>query len=404
MLKIIIILMFILMKGFEFTVERVNHICQGKELPENVKDVYDADEYDKWRNYENDSEKFSIISELVSIAFSLILLVTNAYAWMFRMLPGFNEYIQSLIVILVLSVMTTIISVPFKYYDTFVIEEKYGMNKTTGTTFWLDILKEFIISIIIVFLFTAIVMFLFDTFGNTAIILATVVMLVISLVLALIIIPLMRIFNKFTPLEDGELKDKLIGLCEKYGLKVKKIVVKDASRRTTKSNAFCTGLGKFKTISLDDNLVNNFEDDEIVAVFAHEFAHARYKHIIKSLPFSLFRTLITFAVLGLLLNYSGLCTAFGFDGVNYFFALQLLSIISWPLTKLLDIVSNYISRKHEYQADAFAAKEGYGDKLIAALKRLSKEALSDINPHPVKVVLDYSHPTLSQRITAIEGK
>lgn len=404
MLKIIIILMFILMKGFEFTVERVNHICQGKELPENVKDVYDADEYDKWRNYENDSEKFSIISELVSIAFSLILLVTNAYAWMFRMLPGFNEYIQSLIVILALSVMTTIISVPFKYYDTFVIEEKYGMNKTTRTTFWLDVLKEFIISIIIVFLFTAIVMFLFDTFGNTAIILATVVMLVISLVLALIIIPLMRIFNKFTPLEDGELKDKLIGLCEKYGLKVKKIVVKDASRRTTKFNAFCTGLGKFKTISLDDNLVNNFEDDEIVAVFAHEFAHARYKHIIKSLPFSLFRTLITFAVLGLLLNYSGLCMAFGFDGVNYFFALQLLSIISWPLTKLLDIVSNYISRKHEYQADAFAAKEGYGDKLIAALKRLSKEALSDINPHPVKVVLDYSHPTLSQRITAIEGK
>lgn len=212
MLKIIIILMFILMKGFEFTVERVNHICQGKELPENVKDVYDADEYDKWRNYENDSEKFSIISELVSIAFSLILLVTNAYAWMFRMLPGFNEYIQSLIVILALSVMTTIISVPFKYYDTFVIEEKYGMNKTTRTTFWLDVLKEFIISIIIVFLFTAIVMFLFDTFGNTAIILATVVMLVISLVLALIIIPLMRIFNKFTPLEDGELKDKLIGL------------------------------------------------------------------------------------------------------------------------------------------------------------------------------------------------
>ncbi len=402
MIKTVLIIMFILMKGFDFVLERINHSYLDRELPENVRDVYNKEEYDKWTSYENDSERFDIISEVVSIVLLLFLLLSNAYAWMFGILTGMNEYLQSLIVITALTALMVIVGIPFKYYDTFVIEEKYGLNKTAILTFWIDELKDFIVSIIILFLFTGLVMFLFESFGNAAIVLATVVMFVISLVLALIIVPLMRIYNKFDPLEEGELRQKLIGLCEKYGLRVKKIVVKDASRRTTKSNAFCTGLGKFKTISLDDNLVNNFEDNEIMAVFAHEFAHARYRHVIKSIPFSLFRTLIIFAALGFILNTPALCMAFGFEGVNYFFSLQILSIITWPLSKLLDIVSNHISRKHEYQADAFAAEEGYGAMLISALKRLSKEALSDINPHPVKVLLDYSHPTLSQRIEAIE--
>ena len=157
-----------------------------------------------------------------------------------------------------------------------------------------------------------------------------------------------------------------------------------------------------KTISLDDNLINNYEDDEILAIFAHEFAHAKYKHVLKGLPFTIVRMLFLFAAMGIVLNYPVLYTEFGFDGVNYFWAQTLLTCITWPLSKGLDVVSHYLSRRHEYQADAFAAREGYGEKLISALKRLEKEGLSDINPHPAKVILDYSHPTLSQRIAAIE--
>lgn len=235
-----------------------------------------------------------------------------------------------------------------------------------------------------------------------AILWSTLAVLAIIVVVMLIIVPLMRIFNKFDPLEEGELKDKLLALCDKYGIRVRKIVVKDASRRTTTSNAFCTGIGNRKTISLDDNLINSYSTDEITAVFAHEFAHAKYRHTIKSLPFSLLSIVVLFTSLAIVLNITDIYTAFGFEDVNFYFATLISGVIIWPLSEVMDIIGNHLSRKHEYQADAIAAKEGYGPDLISALKRLNKESLSGINPHPAMVVLSYSHPTLSQRIDAIE--
>lgn len=254
-------------------------------------------------------------------------------------------YLQYLFTLAVFTVISKIVSVPFDHYDTFVIEEKYGMNKTTKKTFVLDVIKEAVLSLIVSYGLLMLIMFLF---------------------------------------------------------KVKKICVKDASRRTTKANAFCTGLTKKKTISLDDNLVNDYTTDQIIAVFAHEFAHARYNHQIKTLPFAFLRTVISVAALGILVNFSEPFTAFGFSDVNYYFAFLLISLISWPVSTVFDLISNHISRKHEYQADGFAAQEGYGTALIEALKKLSKDSLTDLNPHPVVVRMLYSHPTLSQRIDAIE--
>ncbi|SFU71702.1 M48 family metallopeptidase [Butyrivibrio sp. M55] len=403
MLKTIILISFFLNKGFDAVIRYLNDKHQKGELPENVRDVYDEKEYANWKNYKAESGKLYTVWNIADIVFLAILLISNAYAWGFKVLEGCNVYVQYLIFIFVLTVLSELIDMPFKYYDTFVIEEKYGLNKSTKKTFFADIIKNILVGGIMSFLIIALTMFIFEAFGNMAILVGTVAMMVIMLVLNLIIVPLMRIYNKFTPLEDGELKSKLLTLCEKYGMRVRKIVVRDASRRTTTSNAFCAGFGKLKTISLDDNLVNNFTDDEIVAVFAHEFAHAKYKHTVKSLPFSMVRILLVFIALWIVLNIPGFYTAFGFDGINYFFAEILVTFITWPVSNGLNIISNYLSRRHEYQADAFAAKEGYGHDLVSSLKRLHKEALSDINPHPVKVVLDYSHPTLSQRITAIEG-
>ena len=403
MLKTIILISFFLNKGFDAVIRYLNDKHQKGELPENVRDVYDEKEYANWKNYKAESGKLYTIWNIADIVFLAILLISNAYAWGFKALEGCNVYVQYLIFIFVLTVLSEIIDMPFKYYDTFVIEEKYGLNKSTKKTFFADIIKNILVGGIMSFLIIALTMFIFEAFGNMAILVGTVAMMVIMLVLNLIIVPLMRIYNKFTPLEDGELKSKLLTLCEKYGMRVRKIVVRDASRRTTTSNAFCAGFGKLKTISLDDNLVNNFTDDEIVAVFAHEFAHAKYKHALKSLPFSMVRVLLIFVTMWIVLNVPEFYTAFGFDGINYFFAQMLITLVTWPVSYGLDTVSAYLSRKHEYQADAFAAKEGYGQNLIASLKRLHKEALSDINPHPLKVLLQYSHPTLSQRITAIEN-
>lgn len=401
-IKILFIVSFLLLEGFEFLVEYLDSKHNGVELPRNVQDVYNKEEYGKWRRYSNECWKTEALEYFITATISLGFLVFNGYAKIFDSFSAYNVYLQYFICILIFTGITMLVSLPFSYYSTFLIEEKYGMNKTSKKTFFFDAVKSLVIGSVLNSVLLFLVMFLFETFGNAAILWGSVAFTLISLLLAVIIMPMMRLFNKFTPLEDGELKDKLLRLCAKYDMEIKKIVVKDASRRTTKANAFCTGFSKRKTISLDDNLVNEYTTDQIVAVFAHEFGHAKYKHVLKSLPFGILNILITFGFLGIFYNTPAFFTSFGFKGVNYYFMMEYLKLISWPVTKLCDMISNYLSRKHEYEADSFAAREGYGEDLIGALKKLVKESLSDINPHPWMIALSYSHPTLSMRIAVID--
>ncbi len=402
MLKILIVVLFILNALYEFFMLHLSISDKDRPLPENVKDVYNEERYKLYKAYKKESGKVELISFIVSFVINLAFLVFNVYATLFNLFDGLNIYLQYFLLIVVFDAFTTIVKMPFSYYDTFTVEEKFGMNKTTKKTFFLDKIKGFILGIILSTAIISIMIFFFSRFGVQAIIWTAAVIVVLSLLLSTLVLPLLKLFNKFTPLADGELKDKLLALCDKYNVKVKRIVVKDASRRTTKANAFCTGMKK-KTISIDDNLLNNFTTDEIVAVFAHEFAHAKYKHVIKTLPFSLIRSLLTIVLFGLILEVSQFFTPFGFTQANFFFAMILLDALIWPFSNLADMALNYISRKHEYEADAFAAKEGYGEALISALKRLVNESLSEINPHPWIVKTSYSHPTLSQRITAVRA-
>lgn len=402
MIKWIIIGLYISKKVFEAIIEHLDNTYIDKELPENVRDVYSEEEYENWKNYNAESAKFSDIENYLNIAVALCLLIFNVYAWFYNSLGDMVEPLKYLCLVLVMDCLSGIIGMPFSYYDTFKIEEKYGLNKSTKKLFFIDQIKEFVLGAIIEYVLLMLVYVLYKYMGNYAFLWASVVFFGITLIVTLIVVPIMKIFNKFTPLEDGELKDKLVELCGKYDVSIKKIVVKDASKRTTRANAFCSGYGKAKTISLDDNLVNDYSADQIVAVFAHEFAHAREKHIIKMFPFTAINVIIIFCALGLVLNYPIIYEVFGFHGINYMFAMVILDSLLWPLSQVLSIISNYLSRKHEYEADAFAAREGYADELISCLKKLTKEALSDINPHPAVVWLQYSHPTLSQRISAME--
>ena len=412
-IKILILISYVIENIFDFVLVKLNDSYVKKPLPENVKDVYDEDKYNKWINYRNDSKKFSAIQTLVSALITLLLLIFNVHARVFYLIDfdsfipvagsKFGNIYNYIFLILVFTLVSTLISIPFDYYQNFVIEEKYGFNKTTIKTFVLDILKSFLIGLILsVILFFAI-MFFFETIGNWGIVATVAAIILFNVFIAFMSLPIMRIFNKFTPLEEGELRDKLTELCRKYNVKIKQIYVMDASKRTTRSNAFCTGIGK-KTISLDDNLVNNYSTDKIVAVFAHEFGHAKYKHVFKTIWFSFFRIIILILALGVILNIPAICEAFGFKEVNYYFAFTILTMISWPLSRVFDLISNKISRTFEYQADAFAAKEGYGESLIGALKQLSRDALTNLNPHPFVVALEHSHPTLSQRIDAVRKK
>lgn len=399
MIKILLLISYVFENIFDFVLVKLNDSYVKKPLPENVKDVYDEKKYNKWINYRNDSKKFSAVETLVTSAISLGLYIFNVHAKVFSLF-GLNEIVSNLLLILVFTLFSTIISIPFSYYLNFVIEEKYGFNKTTIKTFIADIIKEFLISIVLMSLLFLVVMFLFEKFHNLGILFTIIAVILFNLFVSLFSMTFLRIFNKFTPLEDGELRQSLTNLCEKYNVKIKEIYVMDASKRTTRANAFCTGFTK-KTISLDDNLVNNYSNDKIVAVFAHEFGHAKHKHVLKSMWFAFFRISILIISLGVILNFPIICRQFGFEDVNYFFAFSVLTMISWPASRVFDLISNKISRTFEYQADAFAAKEGYGESLIGALKQLSKDALTNLNPHPFVVMLEHSHPTLSQRIDAV---
>ncbi len=400
MVKAVVIILFITKELYSFFLISLSKKAVKLPLPEEVRDVYDEERYRLFKSYKKENIKLGIISSITSLLVSLILLAADVYAAVFTLFDGLNIYLSYFLFILIVTAVSEVIEIPFSYYNTFVIEEKYGMNRTTKKTFALDKVKSYIILTLLFSLIVFALIFFFSRYGILAIIWTCIFFISFSLLISALSLPLMKLFNKFNSLEDGELKTKLLSLCTKYNVKVKRIVVRDASRRTTTSNAFCSGL-KEKTISIDDNLIENFSTDEIVAVFAHEFAHAKYKHILKSMPFTFLTTLILIAALGLMLEYPALYTSFGFDGVNYLFAVLTVPYIIWPLSILLGALSNSISRKHEYEADAFAAREGYGEALISALKRLMNESLSEINPHPWIIVTEYSHPTLSQRIRSI---
>ena len=400
-IKTILILSFILEHAFTLYMEHLDEKHMKGAIPENVQDVYDENAYRKWIAYHKDNKRIGMAEGAVSFGVSLLMLLFNFYAFVFGIFRQQGVYLQYFCAVLIYVAIDSLIRIPFHYYDTFVIEENYGMNMTTKKTFMQDRMKSFLISLLLEYGLIVIIMFLYDRFGDPGVVLICLAFILISILISLIVVPLMRIFNRFKLLEEGTLKEDFLRLCDRYGVQVKKIVVRDASRRTTRANAFCTGLTKRKTISLDDNLVKDYENDQIVAVFAHEFAHAKYGHVLKSLPFSLMDTVLTIVMLGVVFHFGSVYEAFGFGGLNYYFAMIVLSMVTWPLMKALEYIANRISRKHEYEADAFVAREGYGEALISALKKLSRDSLSNLNPHPFIVKLSYSHPTLSQRIEAI---
>ncbi len=369
-------------------------------LPDEVTDVYESERYNLFKSYKSENIRLSLISGILSLILNTLFLIFNVYATIYSLFEGLNIYLSYFLFIVVITLLFEVIDIPFSYYNTFVIEEKYGMNKTTKKTFVLDSIKSYIMMLILISLIVSALIFFFSRYGIYAIIWTCALFIAFTLLVNALIMPLMRVFNKFTPLEEGELKTKLLSLCTKYKVRVKRIVVRDASRRTTTSNAFCSGLSK-KTISIDDNLINNFSSDEITAVFAHEFAHARYKHTLKSLPFTFLTSAVLIAAMGIMLEFTDLYTAFGFKSINYLFASLFVSSFIWPLNIVLSTIGNTISRAHEYEADAFAAREGYGDALISALEKLTTESLSEINPHPWIIITEYSHPTLAQRIRSI---
>ena len=402
-MKLIVLLLLALGFVYRLALNIVQYRSAGNPIPENVADVYDAETYSKWRRYSAEHCRLNILSTVLSFVVSFVLLITNAYA-AFAGLFGDHIFLQLLMVVLLESLVDILVSVPIRYYETMVIEEKYGFNRSTVKTFIKDQIRNLLLGICLSLFLAWLLSVLHIALGDWMILLFAVVVFGFTLVISFLYPIFSRISNKFVPLEEGELKDSLMHLLTKHGYQVKAIEVMDASRRTTKLNAYFTGFGKLKTIVLYDNLVNAMTPDEICAVFAHELGHGLHKDVLKQQIMNFGNLLLMAVVIWLTVRDPQLHEAFGFLDVNYGFA-YILAGIGLGLTQpLSSMVMNAYSRFAEFRADRQAVREGYGDAMVTALKKLAKENFAHLAPSPIFVLLEYSHPPLSQRIAKVEAE
>ena len=401
MTKIILILAAFIGGAFSIFLNVVQARSANNPTPENLSDVYDAETYTKCKSYCAEHSRLSIISSVISGIVMLALLFTDAYAAFYSLFPN-NVLMQILSVILLETVISTLAGVVESYISNMVIEQKYGFNRTSIKTFIGDRIRSLLLGFVLSFLLAYAVWGFYTLVGVWMIPIFAGAMLIFSLVISFLYPIFSRIGNKFTPLEEGELKDNLMSLLTKHGYSVKAIEVMDASRRTTKLNAYFTGFGKLKTIVLYDNLVNSMSPDEICAVFAHELGHGLYKDVLKGQILNFFNMLIMGAVAWAAVSFAELHTAFGFEEVNYGFTYILMGIFLGIIQPLTGMIMNARSRHAEYRADRQSIYEGYGPAMITALKKLARENFSHLAPSKINVVLEYSHPPLSERIAAIE--
>lgn len=401
MTKILIILAAVFGGAFSIFLSVVQARSANNPTPDNLSDVYDAETYTKWKSYSAEHSRLSIISSVITGTVMLALLFTDAYAAFASLFPD-NAPMQILAIILFETVISTLSGVVESYISNMVIEQKYGFNRTSIKTFIADRIRSLLLGFVLSLLLAYAVWGFYTLVGVWMIPIFAGAMLAFSLAISFLYPIFSRIGNKFTPLEEGELKDNLMSLLTKHGYSVKAIEVMDASRRTTKLNAYFTGFGKLKTIVLYDNLVNSMSPDEICAVFAHELGHGLYKDVLKGQILNFFNMLIMGAVAWATVNFCELHTAFGFEEVNYGFSYILMGIGLGIIQPLMGMMINARSRRAEYRADRQSVAEGYGLAMITALKKLARENFSHLAPSKINVVLEYSHPPLSERVAAVE--
>jgi len=370
-------------------------------ISEELEGIYNEDEYLKSQHYKKANYKFSLYSSLFSIVTTLLFFILDGFAFVdsYAKTVSSNPILITLIFFGIIAFTSDILSLPFSYYKTFVIEEKFGFNKTSNATFMFDKIKSWFMMIVVGGgLLALITWFYLETttlFWVYTWALISFFTIFMNLFYSKLLVPL---FNKQTPLEDGELKIAIENFATKIGFKLDNIFVIDGSKRSTKANAYFSGFGNQKRITLFDTLINDLETNEIVAVLAHEVGHYKRKHIIYNLLLSILLTGFTFFILSLLIGNQTLSQALGVETASFHIGLIAFAILYSPISEITSLFMNALSRKFEYQADDYAKENFGGEALISSLKKLSKNSLSNLTPHSLYVKIHYSHPTLLQRI------
>lgn len=393
----IIIIKFIIDK----IVDALNAKHYKDALPQELQDVYDEDNYNKSQQYKATSYKFGLVTSTFSLVLTLAFLFLDGFEWADNLARSYsdNPIIVALIFFGIITIGSDLITLPFSYYSTFVIEDQFGFNKTSKKTFFLDKIKGWLMMGILGGGLLALIVWFYQITGTYFWLYAwgliTVFTVFMNMFYSKLIVPL---FNKQTPLEHGNLRDRIANYAETVGFKLDKIFVIDGSKRSTKANAYFSGFGGEKRVTLYDTLINDLETDEIVAVLAHEVGHYKKKHIIFNLLASIILTGLTLYVLSLFIANPLLSQALGVDIPSFHIGLVAFALLYAPISEVTGFIMNMLSRKFEYQADDYAKNTFAADPLITSLKKLSKNSLSNLTPHPIYVTMHYSHPTLLQRI------
>ncbi|MDR3281533.1 MAG: M48 family metallopeptidase [Endomicrobium sp.] len=394
-----------------YLVEMASNLLNIKNISSNVpfefQGYFDKEKYTKSQEYLKTNTKFYIVLSSFFLTLQIIFIVSHGFNYLntVSLSFGFGTILTGLVFIGILFFAVEILKLPFSIFHIFIIEEKFGFNKLSIKNFVLDILKSWIISTIIgIVVCTTILWILINVYQSAWLFVFLFIILLnlfITLIAPIVIMPL---FNKYTPLEEGELKKSIEKYAKKERFKMKGIFKMDGSKRSTKSNAFLTGFGMFRRIVLFDTLIQKHTVDELTSVLAHEMGHFRLGHIVKHIIFSLISTGIMLFIFSLLIDKVWLYSAFCMHVQPVYAGIAFLIILYSPVSLVTKVVSNYFSRRYEYQADAYSIKTHKNpEAMIIALKKLSVDNLSNLHPHRLKVILEYSHPPILKRIKAIKS-
>lgn len=403
----VILIIIVFESVWDFILGELNKKSWCEIVPERLRDVYPDDKFQKQKKYRIINYRFGLISSTFSLLVIIAVLWFQGFAFLDEMIGAVtdNKLLKPLLFFGVIGVASMLISLPFSIYDTFVIEERFGFNKTTPAIFIVDLIKSMLLGAVIGGLLLFLVVWFYHWAGTCFWIYAWAIMaffmLFFSKFYTTLILPL---FNKLKPLEEGQLRKSIEEMSKKAGFALDNVFVMDGSKRSTKGNAFFSGFGKNKRIVLYDTLINDLSTDEIVAVLAHEIGHYRLKHVVRGTFLGILQTGVTLFLLGWFVNHPAISQALGVSEPSFHIGLLGFGLLYSPISAVLGLGMTILSRYQEYQADRFAAANANAAALQSALKKLSASSLSNPTPHPLYVFFSYSHPPLLSRLDALDGK
>jgi STE24 endopeptidase len=392
--------------AYSIVLSVLNRKASHQPIPELLRGIYDEAEYARQQAYSRENSRFGVVSNIVNTTLLLCLFALGGFAWMdcYARELSTHPVLIALLFFFMFYVLDWLVGLPFSVYDTFHIEAKYGFNRSTPRLFVMDTIKGFFVSLLIYGVLMGLVVWIYglipDYFWLVAWAIVSVLTLILQFLYSDVIVPL---FNKQTPLAEGELRTAIESFAQKVGFKLQNIYVIDGSKRSSKANAYFTGFGSRKRIVLYDTLMEQLTTDEIVAVLAHEIGHYKHRHILKDMSSALILNLIMFYLFSLVIDSKDIAAAAGCDVPSFHINMTVFMLLFTPIQIIISLISNILSRKHEWEADEFACQHCLGKYLSSALKKMSAQSLSNLTPHPVVVYTQYSHPTLLQRVEHFEG-